>query len=182
MPMTIVAHAELAAALDHLLERRHHGFAAVEAEALGAGIFHVEEALEDLGLEQLGEDRLLALRREANLLVGALDALLDPGPLLGIRDMHVFGADMLAVGALQNVEHLAERAEFEAERAAEEDRTVVVGLGEAVGPRPELGMLAPDRELERIELGDEVAAGAVVADQHAGGERVAAPRRAPAPR
>ena len=45
--------AERAAALDDLLERRQHGFAAVEAEALGAGVVHVEEFLEALGLDQL---------------------------------------------------------------------------------------------------------------------------------
>ncbi len=38
--------AELAAALDDLLQRRDHRLAAVEAEALGAGIFDVEEILE----------------------------------------------------------------------------------------------------------------------------------------
>ena len=41
-----LADAKLAAALDDLLERRNHRFAAVEPEALGAGIFEVEEALE----------------------------------------------------------------------------------------------------------------------------------------
>ena len=163
---------ELPAALDHLLECRHHRLAAVEPEALGAGIFHVEEALEDLGLDQLLEDRLLALRREANV-VWPLEPVLDPLPLLGIGDMHVLRADMLAVDALQNVEDLAKRAELEAERAAEIDRPVVIRLGEAVGPRPELGMFLAGRELERIELGDEMAARAVVPDQHAGGKRVA---------
>ena len=62
-----------------------------------------------------------------------LDAVLDPVPLLGIGDVHVLDADMLAVGALQDAEHLTQRAEFEAERAAEIDRPVVVRLGEAVG-------------------------------------------------
>ena len=46
-------HAERAAALDDLLQRRDHGLAAVEAEALGAGVAHVEELLEALGLDEL---------------------------------------------------------------------------------------------------------------------------------
>src|SRR5712691_4911010 len=82
-----LADAELSVALDHLFHGRRERFAAVEAEALGAGIFHVEEALDGFGLYQLVEDRLLALSREANLLV--LDALLDPAALLGVGDMHV---------------------------------------------------------------------------------------------
>ena len=56
-------HAELAAALDDLLERRDHRLAAVEAEALGAGVFDVEELLEALGLDQLVEDGALAFAR-----------------------------------------------------------------------------------------------------------------------
>ena len=65
--------------------------------------------------------------------VSVLDPVLDPLPLLGIGDMHVLGADMLAVDALQNIEDLPERAELETKRAAEIDRPVVIRLGEAVG-------------------------------------------------
>ena len=64
--------------------------------------------------------------------------------------MHVLRTDMLSVDPLQNVEHLAERAELEPEGAAEIDRPVVVGLGEAVGSRPQLRMFLAGRELERI--------------------------------
>ena len=46
-------------------------------------------------------------------------------------------------------------------------------LGEAVGLGLELGMLAAGDELERVELGGEMAAGPIGADQHAGAERVA---------
>ena len=106
-------------------------------------------------------------------MLGQLHAVLDPGALLGIGNVHELGADMPAIGALQDAQHLAERAVFEAERAADIDRPVEVGLGEAVGLRLELGMLAPRDELERIELGDEMAARAIGADQHAQADRVA---------
>jgi hypothetical protein len=72
----------VAAALDDLLERRDQRLAAIEAEALGAGELDVEELLEAFGLDQLVEDRLLALGGELDLLVRALDPLLHPG-LLG---------------------------------------------------------------------------------------------------
>ena len=61
--------AQRAAALDDLLERRNHRFAAVEAEALGAGEFQVAEFLEALGLDQLVEDGALAFAGEGDLLV-----------------------------------------------------------------------------------------------------------------
>src|SRR5262249_34247749 len=78
---------ERATALDDLLQRRNHRLAAVEPEALGAGELQVAELLETLGLDQLVEDGALALTREADLLVAALNALLDPGLLGRIRDM-----------------------------------------------------------------------------------------------
>ncbi len=46
-------HAEIAAALDDLLQRRNQRFGAVEAEALGAGEFEIAEFLEAFGLDQL---------------------------------------------------------------------------------------------------------------------------------
>src|SRR5262245_2950266 len=166
-----LADTELAAALDNLLERRHHRLAAIETEALGAGVFHFEEALERLGLDQLLQDRHLALGGETGL--APLHAVLNPRPLLGVGAVHVLGADMAAVGRLETVEDLAERRTFEAENAADIDRTIVVALGEAVGLGLKLGMLASLDQFERVELGGEVAAGAIIADQHAGGERVA---------
>ena len=117
---------ELAAAFDHLLDARHQGLAAVEAKPLGPGIFDIEEPLEDLGLDELLEDRLLAYRREADLGVGSLEPFLDPLPLLRIGDMHVFGADMLAVNTLQDGKHFTQRAELKTKRTTEIDRAVVV--------------------------------------------------------
>src|SRR6185437_15065084 len=85
--------AKLAAALDDLLERRNHRLRAIEPEALGAGIFDVEEILEALSFDQLAEDRALALPRELDLLVGPLDTLLNPGLLGRIGDVDEFEAD-----------------------------------------------------------------------------------------
>src|SRR6187399_4076 len=77
-------HAEIAAALDDLLQRRDQRFTAVEPEAIGAGEFEVAEFLETFGFNQLAQDRAPALGCEADLLVGALDALLDPGLLRSV--------------------------------------------------------------------------------------------------
>ena len=61
MPMHDLLHAELAAALDDLLQRRDHRLAAIEAEALGAGDISCRRNFsKPLGLDQLVEDRLLA--------------------------------------------------------------------------------------------------------------------------
>ena len=114
--------AELAAALDDLLQRRHHGLGAVEAEALGAGVLHVGELLEGLGLDQLVEDRLLALVGEDDVLVLALDALLQPGLLRRRGDVHELDADVPAVGAAQDLQDLAHGGDLEAQHLVDEDR------------------------------------------------------------
>ncbi len=54
------ADAELAAALDDLLQRRNGGFGAIQAEALGADETVGGELLEAFGFDQLVEDRFLA--------------------------------------------------------------------------------------------------------------------------
>ena len=94
--------AELAAALDDLLERRDHRFAAVDAEALGAGIFQIAEFFERLGFDQFPEDRLTALRREADVLLRAFDALLNPALLRRIGNVRELNANLAAVRTPQN--------------------------------------------------------------------------------
>src|SRR3984957_19252390 len=106
---------KLAAALDDLLKRWNHRFRAVEAEALRARIFDVEEILATLGFSQLAEDRALALPRELDFLIGPLDALLNPGLLRRIGNMDEFEADRAAIGPSQDREHIAHGRIFEPE-------------------------------------------------------------------
>jgi hypothetical protein len=54
--------------------------------------------------------------------LSALDALLDPGLLLRVGDVHELDAERAAVGALEDVEHLADGREFQAEHVVDEDR------------------------------------------------------------
>ena len=89
-------------------------FAAVEAEALGALVLDVDELLEAFGLDQLLQDRLLALGGEGDPLSGALDARLDPGLLLGIGNMHELDAERRAIGARQDLQHLPDGARIRA--------------------------------------------------------------------
>ncbi len=164
--------AELAAALDDLLEGWDQRFRALDAKALGAGITLVEEALVSLGGGQPLEDGALALDREIGLVTRTLDAFLDPGLLGGILDMHVFDADMVAVGGAQNGEDLARRRRLEPEHVVDEDRPVEIRLGEAIRLRVELGVLLALLEAERVELRLEMTADAIRADQHQGAHRI----------
>src|SRR6185437_12028889 len=161
-----ILQAELAAALDDLLERRNHRFRAVEAEALGARILDVEEILETLGLDQFTKDRALSLRRELDFLVRPLDPLLNPGLLRRIGDMHEFEADGPAIGPPEDRQHLAHGREFKPEHVIDEDAAVVIGLLKSVGRGMKLLMVPLRLETERIEIGVQMAPHAVGANHH----------------
>src|SRR3546814_8222220 len=103
-----VLEAELAAALQDLLEGRDHRLAAVEAEALGAGVLLVEELLEDLGGGQPLQDGPLAVDREIGLVADGLDALLYPGLLGRVLDVHELDADRPAVGGAHHLDRSEE--------------------------------------------------------------------------
>jgi hypothetical protein len=111
----------MAAIFDDRFERRNRAFAAVEAETLGADIFAGEEFLPLLGLDDLGEDRLLALGVNWTGLGFALDPLLDEAPLLQIVDVHIFDTDGAAVIGLQDRDDLADAGALEPERSADPD-------------------------------------------------------------
>ena len=126
----------------------------------------MQEALEGLGLDQLLQDRDLALGREHDLLVAALDPLLQPGLLVGVGDVHVLHADVAAVGAAQDGDDLADRRGLQAQHDIQEDRPVEVALGEAVAGGIELAGVLLLGQAQGIEIGRQVAAHPVGADHH----------------
>src|SRR3954454_23944954 len=90
-------YAEIAAALDDLLERRDQRLGAIQTEPFGAGEFEITEFFETFGLDQFGQDGPATLAGETDLLVRPLDALLNPALLRGVADVHELDAEGLAV-------------------------------------------------------------------------------------
>ncbi len=170
-----VLDAQSAATLDDLFERRDQRFTAVQTKPLGAGIFDVEELFEPFGFGELVEDRPLAFLGETDLLVGAFDALLNPGLGLGVRDVHELDAQRAAIGAAQDFEHLRHSGKFEPEIIVDEYLAGKIGLGKTVGGRIEFCGFLAVFETERIEIGIQMAAHAIGADHHDGVDRI--PRR-----
>src|SRR5689334_20818652 len=160
-----LAHAERAAALDDLLQRRDHGLAAVEAEALGPGEFHVAELLEAFGFDELVENGALALAREGDFLIRSLDALLDPALLRGIGNVEEFDAKRLTIGSAQDGDDLADGAELEPEHMIEKNPPVEIGFAKTVRARIELCLVLRRLEPERIEIGVEMPARPVGANE-----------------
>ena len=168
-----VLHAQGAAALDDLLQGRNRAFAAVEAEALGAGEALVQETLEAVGLDQLLQNGDLAFAGEDDLLVAAFDALLQPGLLPRIGDVHVLHGEVAAVGAPQDRQDLGDGRGLEAEDIVQEDRPFEVALGEAVGRRIQFrGVPGGGGDRQGVEIGLEVAAHPERADHHDRAKRI----------
>ena len=157
--------------------------AAVEPEALGAGVFDVDELLEAFRLDELVQDRALALRSEGDPLVGTFDPLLQPRFFLRIGDVHELDAERRAIGAAEDLQHLADRREFEPEHVVDENLAVVVGLGEAVARRVQLLVVAAagSGRADRDWRGDGRASDRRGSSSGRGANR-ASPGRPPSPR
>src|SRR5579863_707770 len=87
--------------------------------------------------------------------------------------MQKLDAERLAVGAAQDGDDLAHRAEFEPQNLVEENLPVEIALAEAVRAGLKLLLALGRFESERIELGVEMTARPVGADQHQGPDRIA---------
>ena len=167
-----LGHAHLAAVLDYRFESGDRAFAAIESEALGPDIFAGEEFFPLLGMDDLGQDRLLALGRERDLGILALHPALQETTLLDVVDVHIFEADVAAVIALEDGDDLAHRRLLEPERAAQPDRPVEVIIAEAVIFGGEVGGDVTRSQPQRVEVGGEVTAHTIGADQHHRPDRV----------
>ncbi len=158
------ADARLTAIFDDRFERRDHGLATIQTKTLGADIFAAQEFLILLALDDLGQDRLLAFRREDDFLVLALQPVLQELALLHVGDVHIFQANIAAIIGAQNSHDLTDGRELKAQRPAQENLFIEVGqtmiFGCQIGRQVALG------QAERIEIGGQMTAHAIGADQH----------------
>src|SRR5262249_34036992 len=110
---------------------------------------------------------------EGDFLVGPFYASLDPTLLRGIGDVHELDPKRLAISAAKDGENFAQRAEFKPEHAVETDLAVVIGFREAIGGGVEIFLVVMRLQPKRVEIGIEVPARSVGADQHQGANRIA---------
>ena len=72
-------HAQITAALNHLLKCRYQSLAAIQPKTFRAGIFDINKLLEALRLNQFLENRLFTHISKRHFLIGAFNAFLQPG-------------------------------------------------------------------------------------------------------
>ena len=123
-----LANTLLAAVFDDSFQRRDHGFAAIEAEALGPDVFLAEERFILFAADNRREDGALALVGELDGFFGRLEPFLQEAALDGVRNMHVFQADIAAIGMPQRIVEFADGYPAEAEDTADIDFQILFTL------------------------------------------------------
>src|ERR1041384_6317219 len=158
--------AELAGALNQLIEQRNDRLAAFNRKSLLTEELGVQEFLELLSRNQLPKNSFLDFDVDGFGL-NKLDAnlLAQPELFFFALNVTIFGADLAAVCALQNVEDLAQRSTLSSAQAAGNENAIEVPNRQAVGLDVELGMIEQRHRVQRIDIGHEVPAHAISINQ-----------------
>ncbi len=158
-----LGHAGAGRGVEQSVEQDDGRLGPFEPEALLPDVARVEKALEHLGRVEPIQDVALLLDLQGRRL--PLDVLLDPALLLGVLDVHVLDRERPAVRVAQHVEDLVERRHVAPGQPVRHELARQVPDGEAVGQRVELGMDVRRFRVERVEVGDQVAAHPVHVDE-----------------
>ncbi len=160
-----LAHAMAAGALDQLIEHGDQRIAALQREALLAGVLGVQKALQSLGRRQPVEQALADLRRIFRPAAHALERALQPALLGGIGDVHVFGADGTTVSLLHDREDVGEPRMPRPDQRTGFEHRIEIGVGQPVMRQREFGYVFRRAQAEWVEIGHLVAAKTVGVDQ-----------------
>ncbi len=104
--------------------------------------------------------------------VACLEFLLNPGALGRDLDVHVLDADLAAIGLPQDRYDLVQTRALVAEDVVQEDLAIEIGLAEPIAAVIQLRIRPALIEAERVEIGFEMAAHPVGADQLQRADRV----------
>ena len=130
----------LGGGLHELVEGGNQRFGPLQGEPLLTLVAAVGEGLEQLGVDELGEDPDLALRGELGLVANGFHLLLQPAPDGSLLDVQVLHADVAAVGVAQDLQDLAQGDPLRAAEVAGVENHVEVLGAEVEGLQLELGV------------------------------------------
>ena len=154
--------------LDDLVEQRDEALASLQGEAFLPRVTGVQEFLETAGRDDPTEELALLLGGERGTPAGAFEALLHPSLLPRAGQVGQLGADVGAVGGVQDVHQLPEPQLRRAEQRIGGERPVEVRLREPVHFRMHVrgaGTAVDLVHVQRVDVRDAEAAVAVRADE-----------------
>ena len=149
---------------DGQIQQRDEAFGPFQRKALGADELAADELLEDHRVGQPGEDADLLVAAELQAVLRFLHRVLQPLADFQVVDVHELDADGPAVGVAEPVENVAERLVVRPGQRIGREAAVEVGFGKAPELRFQFWRHGPGNA-QRIDLGDQVPADAIVADQ-----------------
>jgi len=152
-------------AADHAVEHRDQRVAAFQREPFLADVLGMQVALQAVGGGQALEDADPVLVRVAVVAGDRFQLFVQPAPLLGVGDVHEFGADRAGVGRLEQGHQVAQLHPLAAGDAAGEEFAVQVAVRQAMERQRQVRCIGLGRHLQRIEVGRQVAARAIGGDQ-----------------
>ena len=100
--------AHSSAMFEGIVQTGNKGLSAFQGKALLARVARMEEALEGLCGIDLAQNSLLDFVRKLNLALQRFDLLLDPPTGIGVLHVHVFVADIAAIGLFERRDELAQ--------------------------------------------------------------------------
>jgi len=116
------------------------------------------------GRESL-QDAALVVGSAAVVAGGGFQAFVHPAALFGVGDVHELGTDAAGVGRLQKRQQIAQLHALAASHAAGAELDAGVAFGQPVEAQRQVGRIGFQCHLQRIEVGRQVAAGAIRGDQ-----------------
>ena len=128
-------HAHIAGRIQNRQQAGDHRIAALNAEALHAGIFHLHKFLEAFNFEQRTQNPFFLFRRKLRLATRFFHPRLNPLPLGKVLDVHIFHTHRAAIGLAQLRHDFIERRALTPQIATQVNRPRPIRRREPVGLR-----------------------------------------------
>src|SRR5712692_204760 len=158
--------AEIAGALDQLIEQGNDRFASFDRKTLLSEELGIQKAFELFSGDQLPEDSFLDLdvdRFRMNELNSNL--LAQPEFFFLALNVAILDADFTAVRALQNVQNLSQRRRLSPAQPAGDEQSIEIPNRKIIGFDVQLGMIEQRHRVQWIDISDQVAAHSISVDQ-----------------
>ena len=149
---------------DGQVQQRDEALGPFQRKALGADELAADELLEDHGVGQPREDADLFVAGKLQAVLRFFHPPLQPLAHFQVVDVHELGADRPAIGVAEPVHDVAERLRVRAGQRVGRELAIEIGFRKPPELRFQFRRHGP-RNAQRIDLGDQVSADAVVADQ-----------------
>ena len=160
-----LANALLAGAFQRFVQQRDQAFRALKGKPFLADILAVQIALDALGGGQGRQQRPLFIGLRVGPAPGVLESRLNPVLDVAVDDMHVLGADVLAIGLPQQRQNFTQGQAAGVMQDVDVEMPVQILLSQAIVGRVQILQAVDRARGQRVVAGDLMAAASVLIDK-----------------